>query len=328
VSAGAVPDADSYIERQCPSTACRFIFKVHRDDWRVFFRDEAVYCPRCRHSGKGDQWWTEKQKNQAIERGAPQFLSGIDRAMRQDARIFNAQQPRNSFINLRMSVWGSGISPFYLPLQVSELWKVRIECEECHARFAVIGAAYFCPCCGHDAVERAFDTTMDRISKGMGSLDVIRGAFAELGSKDEAELIIQQLVESSIEDCVTALQRLLDTLYARHTGHPPEARNVFQRIDDGSNSWRQAVGIGYEEFLDSRELSRLRLFVEQRHLLSHTDGIVDGSYLKKTGDKTYTVGQRVVISPNDVLEMASLVRRVADGIRRSLAAVEATRSPT
>jgi hypothetical protein len=41
----AEPDADGYIDRQCPATECDFVFKVLKDDWRDIVRDEAVWCP-------------------------------------------------------------------------------------------------------------------------------------------------------------------------------------------------------------------------------------------------------------------------------------------
>ena len=47
VPSAAEPDAEGYIDRQCPAEACEFVFKVDGEDWRDIVRDEAVWCPFC-----------------------------------------------------------------------------------------------------------------------------------------------------------------------------------------------------------------------------------------------------------------------------------------
>ncbi|MBC8412656.1 hypothetical protein H8E50_03150, partial [bacterium] len=56
----AVPietDGNGYIDKQCPSEGCEFIFKVNGEDWSNIFKDEAVWCPFCRHEAPADQWF-------------------------------------------------------------------------------------------------------------------------------------------------------------------------------------------------------------------------------------------------------------------------------
>lgn len=48
VSVPIESDEKGYIDKQCPSEDCEFIFKVNRDDWSNIFKDEAVWCPLCR----------------------------------------------------------------------------------------------------------------------------------------------------------------------------------------------------------------------------------------------------------------------------------------
>lgn len=211
------------------------------------------------------------------------------------------------------------ISPFYLPSEASDVWKLLIDCKRCRARFAVIGAAYFCPCCGDNAVERVFDASLERIRIGVENIDVIRHAFERTGARDKGEILIQQLLESSVEDCVTAFQRLSDVLYAERCPRTVAPRSAFQRLDEGSALWKESIGIGYEDILTPYELGILRIFYQRRHLLSHTDGVVDEDYLHKSGDSAYRVGQRVVVKACDVLRMECLIRRLADAIRRAIA---------
>ena len=58
-------DEDGYVDKECPSGSCKFKFKVHAEDWKDIFRDEAVYCPLCRHEAKADSWWTTEQVEHA-----------------------------------------------------------------------------------------------------------------------------------------------------------------------------------------------------------------------------------------------------------------------
>ncbi|MGH7307232.1 MAG: hypothetical protein ACREK6_00900 [Candidatus Rokuibacteriota bacterium] len=63
-----------------------------------------------------------------------------------------------------------------------------------------------------------------------------------------------------------------------------------------------------------------RLF-PQRHLLAHRQGPVDESYIARSGDTSYRVGQRVVIREMAVREglvlIEKLAARMADDARRT-----------
>jgi len=62
------------------------------------------------------------------------------------------------------------------------------------------------------------------------------------------------------------------------------------------------------------QLIRLNVYFQQRHLLSHCQGIVDEEYLAKSGDASYAVGQRLVITEEAVLEFASVVELLGNGL--------------
>lgn len=42
-------DEKGYIDKQCPSLDCSFIFKIYKDDWANICKDEAIWCPFCRY---------------------------------------------------------------------------------------------------------------------------------------------------------------------------------------------------------------------------------------------------------------------------------------
>lgn len=64
------------------------------------------------------------------------------------------------------------------------------------------------------------------------------------------------------------------------------------------------------------ETARVSLHFQRRHVLAHLDGIVDQSYVTKTADPLYKVGQRLVILAVDVHEAVALVEKLVAGLRQ------------
>ena len=308
-------DEDGFMDKECPSDNCMFKFKVHEEDWKNIFRDEVVYCPLCRHEATADSWWTTEQIEQA-KRQTIKYVEGlIGQAMHTDARNFNRKQPRNSFIKMSMKASGFSRSTFILPIRATELMELKITCDKCDARFSVIGSAYFCPSCGHNSVERTFDDSIKKILSKIENVEIIRKAFVDIGKKDEAEVTIRSLVESALSDGVTAYQRLAEKLYEKIPAAPRAPFNVFQRLDGGSKLWKQACSKGYEDWLDSTELRDLKILFQKRHILAHNEGIIDDKYIRKSGDSTYRIGQRIVVTEFDIRRLVSVIGKLVAELR-------------
>lgn len=306
-------DADDkgYLDKQCPSEGCEFMFKVHQQDWRNLFSDEAVWCPMCRHEAPADQWFTTEQAEHVKREALTAIKGEINRAMRADAKNFNRRQPQNGFLSMSMSVSGGYHRTLVLPAKAAAAMQLEIECERCSARFAVIGSAYFCPCCGFNSVLRTFRDSLRKIRAKKDGEETVRAALSETIGGDDAELTCRSLRETCLTDGVTAFQRYCEGLYEPY-GSPPF--NAFQRIFDGSQLWLVAVGAGYEEWLSADELKALKILYQKRHLLAHQEGIVDDRYIRNSGDQTYRPGQRVVISKDDVDDLLKLLEKLAAGI--------------
>ncbi len=67
--------------------------------------------------------------------------------------------------------------------------------------------------------------------------------------------------------------------------------------------------------LTPTEWNELQRYFQQRHILAHKDGIVDEDYLKKTGDRQYQPGQRLVIKEADVMRFTDLVEKLTTALR-------------
>jgi hypothetical protein len=122
------------------------------------------------------------------------------------------------------------------------------------------------------------------------------------------------LTEDSLQRIVTAFQRSAEALFAKQPNPPKARRNVFQNLDDGSALWQIAFGTGYGAHLGDRQLVTLKRYFQQRHLLTHREGLVDADYITKTGDQTYREGQRLVIREAAVRECLELVEKLATGL--------------
>jgi hypothetical protein len=323
VSIPVIPDEKGYLDKECPRSECQFIFKVNEQDWANIFTDEAVYCPRCREEAPSDHWWTteqvEESKRQAVDYLKEKVKGALDTSLRKGAKEFNRKQSRNSFIKLSLSVTSKKPSPpSVLPLTARDVMEQEIKCENCFARFAVIGCAYFCPACGHNSVERTFDDSLNKVEAKLDNVDIIRSALETAGLKDEAENTTQSLIEGCFGDCVVAFQRLAEQLYIRIPENEPPPRNAFQKLQLGSELWQSTISKGYEDWLTPEELGRLNVLFQRRHLLAHTEGIVDQLYIDRSHDNSYRIGQRIVVSESDARQMLSLVRKLADALREEL----------
>lgn len=307
VSVSMPADTDGYFDRACPSEACLFEFKIHGDDWRGKVKDEEVFCPFCRHSAPSDQWWTEVQIEHAKQAALGEVSGEINTAMRRDADRWNSGQPRNSFLRITMSV-DNKPRHIALPPAAAEPMELKITCPECNCRYAVIGAAYFCPACGHNSVERDFARSIDT---QIASLDAIAYVRQAIEDRDVAENTIRTIIESGMLNAVTAFQRYAEALYLRKPGAPAPRRNAFQSLNTGSDLWHQACGRDFKYYLGAQKLADLNRYFQQRHLLAHKDGLVDADYIQRSGDTSYREGQRIVVKEESVRQCLALAEELA-----------------
>jgi len=93
---------------------------------------------------------------------------------------------------------------------------------------------------------------------------------------------------------------------------PPARRNVFQNLKESSVLGKAAIGRDYEDLIGQNDYAELNRFFQQRHLIAHKNGFVDEDYVRKSGDTTYAVGQRIVISEALMVRLLQLIRELAE----------------
>lgn len=315
-------DEKGCIDRRCPSPECGKHFKVVFDDWRDKVPDERAFCPYCRFETDPQDCNTEDQQEHIRAIGLAHVQGIIDKAMRSDARRHNLRErsrPRRGLIDISMTMdFKPGPRPVIVPLAIAEALRQDFTCEACACRWSSLGSSFFCPACGHNSAAVMFDRTIATVRHVIAHLPGVMGGFSDT---DAAEDAIRQIMEDQLGRLVGAFERLAEALAE---SVPPAKRaskqgNVFQRIDDASRWWRDSVGSGYDSWLDSAELVRLRVLYQRRHLLVHRQGIVDQSYLDRSGDRAYQLSQRIVVRTDDVSELAGLLEKLAAGLRTATA---------
>ncbi|EIM63787.1 hypothetical protein [Desulfobacter postgatei] len=311
VSVPIESDEKGYIDKQCPSEDCEFIFKVNSDDWSNIFKDEAVWCPLCRHEAPADQWFTKEQVDHAKAEALAVVKGKINNALKSGAEKFNRRQSKNSFISMSMKVSGGKRRTHTIPAKAAELMQLEIQCENCSSRFAVIGSAYFCPACGHNSVTRTFSDSLRKIKAKKESVEVVRKALIESTGKDEAELTCRSIIETSISDGVVAFQKYCEGLYEPYGKAP---FNAFQRLYQASDLWKAVIGKGFDAWLSNEEIKSLNTLYQKRHLLAHNEGIVDSKYIQKSSDTTYKEGQRIVVSGRDIESLVTILDKLGKAI--------------
>jgi uncharacterized Zn finger protein (UPF0148 family) len=304
-------DEAGFLDRLCPNEQCGSEFKVLFDDWRDIVRDEAVFCPLCRQQAESGDWNTAEQDKQ-IQQEALSYVQGqLNASLSSAARSFNRSQPRGGLISMSMTYRPSS-TPVVVPAGASDVLRQTYQCEKCKCRFSSLGAAFFCPACGHNSAIATFRLSVDTVRKTLDALPGIRQSVTDAVDADTAENSVRHILENSLVKLVSSFQgfaeALFDTLPNRKQFAP--RRNLFQNLRESDDLWRSAVGTGYADLLSPADYSALGVFFQQRHLLAHTNGIVDQDYLDRCGDTNYSLGQRLVIRTESVVTLSDLVEQL------------------
>lgn len=306
-------DEKGYFDRQCPNKKCEFVFKVFIEDWKENVSDEHVYCPMCGHDAASDQWYTHEQIK-AINKIVTSYAESIiinemNKNFRSMAR--STQGNKNFKITYKP---GRKVTFINNPIGQRPEWELEIICEKCQTRYSVIGSAYFCPCCGHNAIERVFNESLDTIRKMIESVDDIRSTFEKNYNRDKAESMCRSMIEGTLGDIVSAYQKYAEYLYKQLMPTKKVKVNDFQIIEKGSKLFMESTGKGYDSWLAEDELIDINILFQQRHLIEHNNGLIDERYVQNSKDDSYRIGQRVVIKNSDAIRLLGFVRKLSMGL--------------
>ena len=284
-----IPDKNGMIDKQCPRSECSSFFKVNSEDWKNIVKDDEVYCPFCRYKATASEYLPKEQRKELV----------------------------NSIRKSIMNHWyhGNSIAQNIASLITQEEYELNIICDNCQVRFSVIGAAYFCPNCGCNSVEKTANQSLEKIILKAEKISTIRTNLEQSFTKDDASIFVKTLIENSLSDCIGILQSFSEVKYnSISTIIVPI--NAFQNLETGNKLWMVLKNQGYANWLTVAEFEELQVFVNRRHLLEHKGGIVDFKYLQKSNDKKYFKGDRIIVKPSDVIRLAEIIQKIINNIVR------------
>lgn len=306
-----ISDNKGYWDRECPQ--CKQIFKVNLEDWKEKLQQsKEVHCPFCNCVAPSDSWWTQDQID-VIQNRAENFAQKLIRD-RLDCEL--KKLTRLNRRNFPIKITYKSLAPVTFinnPIPQREAWEIEVECEHCDTRYSVIGNAYFCPCCGHNSIEKTFFHSLKSIENRLNSLSDIEQALVPTLGKNEARSARNHLLERMVGEVVSTFQSFLCKKCESLSGKTFRV-NDFQIIEKGNSHLYSSLGQKYENWLTEKELTYMEIMFQRRHLLEHNGGIVDEKYLNKTSDSSYLIGQRIVVQQADVLNLLEIIRTVGSTI--------------
>ncbi|HRU15955.1 MAG TPA: hypothetical protein P5017_09585 [Anaerohalosphaeraceae bacterium] len=312
-------DENGYLDRKCPHNECQQEFKVLLKDWKEKVPDKKAYCPLCGHSDDSGNWNTPDQDKYISDCAENYVMDKFNKAFSTGVKKFNSSQRRNSWISMKMD-YKPGSPKVIVPYEAAEVMQQVFCCEKCECKYSSIGASFFCPACGHNSIERDFQLSINGVKKMLDSLEDLEASISRQCGKDLARDTIRQMLETSLGKLTGAFQRLMEALFNKlpEAQHIKQRKNVFQNLNESSDLWNKANCKRYEDMLDSSEWYELNRLFQQRHLLSHCDGIIDQRYIDNTGDTTYSVGQKLIVPKASVLRLVELVDKLGEAKRKEI----------
>lgn len=303
-------DEKGYLDRQCPNKNCEYVFKINMDDWKEKITDK-VYCPMCGYIASSDQWYTDEQIEVIRENAKNYAMNMVQSILNKSFNKLANSTRNNKYIKITYKP-SKKISVNNNPIGQREEWNLDINCEKCGTRYSVIGSAYFCPCCGHNSVEKVFESSISRIETMLNAQDFMFEKLTEQVGTDEASKMCRSMLEGTLGDIISAFQKFAKENLISHSSLDTSKIKVndFQIIAKGSELYRTHLNKPYENCLSAEELTSLNILFQRRHILEHNEGIIDEKYIEKSGDKTYTIGQRVIVKKDDAEHLLKIIKKL------------------
>ena len=317
-------DEDKYFDRLCPHDKCGSSFKVLFDDWKTKVGDYA-HCPICGCTQESSKWNTPSQKTYIKQAGVAAMQRKLGMALSHAVRQTQSET-FGGFLSMSLS-YKPGSPTIVIPSQAAKAMQLKFACEKCGCRYAAVGFAFFCPACGHESVVAQIGEMLDSESKAIESVPRIIAHLTETSGEDMAKGMARSIYENKMVDMVGLFQRFGECLFLSVPGVGSPSQNVFQRLDEGSDLWNNKVGQSFESMLEPDEYKRLKMYFQRRHVLAHCYGVIDQKYLDKSGDRTYSVGQRLVVSSSDVKDICDLLFRLCKNMKNSVSSRLAAITP-
>jgi len=291
------PDEDGLIGRECASPECESYFKI-QPGTGLKGENLPCHCPYCGHTAGQDKFFTKAQ----VEYAKSIVLNRVTGALLKDLKSleFN-HRPRGSFgIGISMKVTGR---PTPIRHYHENQLETEVVCKQCTLRYMIYGVFGFCPDCGEHNSHQILEKNLELVLK-----------MVDMASSADGDLL-KRVVENALEDCVSAFDgfgREICRLHAKKSGEPAKAEKVsFQNLDSAKQKVNGLFNLNLSAGLTDEEWKTGVKGFQKRHLLSHTMGVIDDEYVRKSGDIEAVPGRKIMIDADEVRELVQIIRKLA-----------------
>jgi len=160
-----------------------------------------------------------------------------------------------------------------------------------------------------------FFVSLENIDRMIDSIPDMERLFKDAHGKDHAVSMCKSMLENTLGDIVAAFQKFAEQIYKSLDSSKNVRVNDFQIVEKGSQLFNEAKQKPYSTWLSEEELSYMNIMFQKRHLIEHNGGIVDDIYVKKSGDYSYRIGQRLVIKNSEAKRLISIIYKLSKGLK-------------
>ncbi len=297
------PDRDGFTGRECPIPDCERYFKV--EFGTGLKGSNPCHCPYCGHVAPHDRFWTKEQIAYAKSVVFNEFTKSV---LGQLKRLERRPDP-HAFLSLSIKVEGR---PHPIRHYREQALEQTVVCDQCTLRYAIYGAFGYCPDCGVHNSLQILEANLGIVEK-----------MVQLSQEAPAE-IAPKLVENALEDAVSSMDgfgREVCRVFAAKASDPSRAGALsFQAIEKARDNTRALFGVDLAQPVTPDEWAAVLRSFQKRHLLAHRMGVVDQTYLDRTGEPGSLLGRRITILPEEVSALARALRAIGGHLFGSLSA--------
>ena len=124
----------------------------------------------------------------------------------------------------------------------------------------------------------------------------------------------EYLIADALENCISAFDGFGRTslkIFAVRASDPSKLDKVsFQNLIKANTDVEKLFNLRLQNGVGGKQWEDIVRAFQKRHLLAHRMGVTDQSYLDATGDPQAVVGRKIVITDNEVKELAASLEQL------------------
>lgn len=325
ISVDLKTDSRGFLDRRCPS--CGGFFKMRGSRPMIFTPNatphrprivigptKMTFCPYCGTGQKSQSFATEQQVEYARQVVAAKAHEAIAKDLKEITSKWNRDLRQTPLLR-GMTI---GVKPttirripiFYPRVSLEE----EIQCEACNTRFVVNRVYAYCPHCGIHNNWSIFASNIAYVGKQL----------AEHYEKADSADIKRRILEDALENIVSAFdgwgrleverrgKRLQDTSTLE--------RLSFQNLVGAEKKLDKAFRIKLSNLVPTEDWKSITQGFSKRHLIAHSNGVVDKKFLEEVPDSDERLGRRVSLGIDEVKAVAALVDKLARALVKAFEA--------